>query len=59
VRSRWQLAHYGVRYWLNPNEVLAADSYSFNLADAASICLEDCPQARTQPRIARVACTRR
>ena len=31
------------RYWVNPNQVLQSNGFGFNLADAESICLADCP----------------
>jgi len=33
------------RYFLNPNEVIAAESITVTLEDAASICLKGCPNA--------------
>ena len=40
------------RYWLNPDEVLAAGSNGFSLADASSICVAGCPKAnQTTPRL--------
>jgi choline transporter-like protein 2/4/5 len=43
------LESYNVRYWQNPNQVYRSGVLSdpFNLADARSICLQDCPTPST------------
>eukprot|EP00854_Cymbomonas_tetramitiformis_P017713 gene17713-21103_t len=39
------LKGFKTRYWLNPNEVIAADNNAISLKDADSICLKSCPNA--------------
>ncbi|KAK3277731.1 hypothetical protein CYMTET_14276 [Cymbomonas tetramitiformis] len=39
------LKGYKNRYWMNPNEVIAAENDQMSLKDAASICLKSCPDA--------------
>ena len=40
------LRGYPAMYWVNPNQVMEATGYGFNLADATSICLGSCPAVR-------------